>query len=198
MAQQLSIIVEQMVTVDGFAAAPDGGLEFAEATMPRDDLTDHAQLAMLESVDAIVLGRRTYAMFAQYWPGADPAVEGVAEPINRLPKLVVSSTLGRAPWGGAGPDEIEVLRPDPTAADAVAGLADRFGTVIVWGSLQLANALMETGLVTRLRLRVCPAVLGDGLRFTPPGLGLTLLRLESSTALPSGHVMTEYAVAAPA
>lgn len=189
------IIVEQIVSVDGFAADRDGGLSFMEATTPDGDLTDAGQLAMLETVDAILLGRRTYELFADYWPTADPAVERVAEPINRLPKLVVSSTLELAPWGDG---EIEVVRPEPTAADAVRGLKRRFGSIIVWGSLSLADALLEAGLVDRLRLRTTPALIGDGLRFTPPTLGLRVLRLESSTALPSGHVVTEYTVLPPA
>ena len=67
-----------------------------------------------------------------------------AEPIARLPKLVVSSTLERAPWGDG---EIEVVRPDPTAADAVRALQGRIGSIIVWGSLSLANALLEADLV---------------------------------------------------
>ena len=189
------ITVEQIVTADGFAAEPDGGMRFMEATVPEGDLSDEPQLAMLESVDAIVLGRRTYEMFADYWPTADPAVERVAEPINRLPKLVVSSTLERAPWGSDAAGA-EILRPVPSAADAVRSLGDRFGSVIVWGSLSLANALLEAGLVDRLRLRICPVLIGDGLRFAPPALGQRLLRLESSQALPSGHVLTEYAMGA--
>lgn len=187
------LIVEQIVTVDGFAAERDGGLRFMEATVPEGDATDTGQLTMLETVDAILLGRRTYEMFAGYWPTADPAVELVAEPIARLPKLVLSSTLERAPWGDG---EIEVVRPDPTAADAVGALKRRFGSIIVWGSLSLADALFEAGLVDRLRLRTTPVVIGDGLRFTPPSLGMRMLRLESSSALPTGHVVTEYAVPA--
>lgn len=185
------ITLEQIVSADGFAAEPDGGMRFVEATTPADDLADEAQLAMLESIDAILLGRTTYEMFADYWPTADPALERVASTINRLPKLVVSSTLERAPWGDG---EIEIVRPEPSAADAVGGIEARFGSVIVWGSLQLADALLEAGLVTRLRLRTCPVLIGDGRRFTPPGLGRRMLRLTSSTALPSGHVVTEYAI----
>jgi len=185
------LIVEQIVSADGFAAEPDGGMRFVEATTPDGDISDEGQLTMLEGVDAILLGRRTYEMFAAYWPTADPAVERVAEPIARLPKLVLSATLERAPWGDG---EIEVVRPDPTAADAVRALKGRFGSIIVWGSLSLADALLDAGLVDRLRLRTTPALIGDGLRFTPSSLGLRLLRLESSVAHPAGHVVTEYAI----
>ena len=56
------------------------------------------------------------------------------------------------------------MRPEPTAADAVRALKGRFGSIIVWGSLSLANALLEAGLVDRLRLRITPSMIGDGLR----------------------------------
>ncbi|GEK81572.1 dihydrofolate reductase family protein [Agrococcus baldri] len=185
------ITVEQIVSADGYAAEPDGGMRFVDATTPADELTDEDQLTMLASIDAILLGRRTYEMFAGYWPTADPAVERVAPIINRLPKLVVSSTLERAPWGKG---EIEIVRPEPSAADAVRALEGRFGSIIVWGSLSLADALLEAGLVAHLRLRTCPVLIGDGRRFAPDALGQRLLRLESSTPLPSGHLVTQYAL----
>ncbi|MGH8203142.1 MAG: dihydrofolate reductase family protein, partial [Steroidobacteraceae bacterium] len=58
---------------------------------------DEQQIRLLASVRAIVLGRRTYGMFASYWPDADPAQEPVAAPINATPKYVVSNTLDAAP-----------------------------------------------------------------------------------------------------
>ena len=97
-----------------------------------------------------------------YWPKADPAVEHVAEPIDRLPKFVVSNTLETAPWGDG---EIEILRGD--GAEATRALKERFDHIIVWGSLTLADALFEAGLVDELRLRVVPVLIGAGRSFTP-------------------------------
>ena len=91
------IIVEQIITADGFVQDADGGMRFMDAA-PIDS-TDSDQLALLEHVGAIVLGRKTYEMFVEYWPAVDPADEPVAEPINTLPKHVVSNTIDRAPWG---------------------------------------------------------------------------------------------------
>ena len=102
------LIVEQIVSVDGYAADADGGIGFMEA-IDEVDSNDADQLAFLEHVDAILLGATTYRLFADYWPVADPEVERVAEPINRLPKFVASNTLDSAPWGDG---EIEVLRGD--------------------------------------------------------------------------------------
>ncbi len=99
------VIVEQIISADGFAAGPDGSLEFFQ--LPGEfDSTDPGQLAMLERVDAILLGANTYRMFSAYWPTADESTDAGAGPIHALPKHVVSSTLESAPCcpaGGLGP-----------------------------------------------------------------------------------------------
>jgi dihydrofolate reductase len=114
-------------------------------------------------------------------------VEAVAEPIARLPKHVVSNTLDRAPWGDG---EIEVLRGD--AAASVARLKDRFDAIVLWGSLDLSNALLEAGLVDELRLRIVPVLIGAGRSFTSSGLGRRSLELDHAFTHPSGHVSLHY------
>jgi hypothetical protein len=126
------LIVEQVVTADGYAADRDGGLDFFEALVrPGEngevDLNDAEQLEYVSQADAILFGATTYRMFADYWPGVDPEVEHVAELINRLPKFVVSNTLTEAPWDGG---QVEILRGDGVAAAST--LKERFDTVIVW------------------------------------------------------------------
>lgn len=180
------LTVEQIVSVDGYAAEPDGGIRFMEA-VETGNPNDADQLAFLEHVDAILLGANTYRMFAGYWPQADPAVEVVAEPINRLPKFVTSNTMTDAPWGDGS---VEILRGDAT--DTVAALKERFGGIVVWGSLTLADALFEAGLVDELRLRVVPVLIGAGRSFTPERLGERRLDLERVVSHPSGHVGMTY------
>jgi dihydrofolate reductase len=182
------LTVEQIVSVDGYAADADGGIGFFEAVDDADP-TDADQLEFLEHVDAILLGANTYRMFADYWPKADPEVERVAEPINRLPKFVVSNTLDSAPWGK---DTIEILRGD--GAKEAAALKERFDGVVVWGSLTLADALFEAGLVDELRLRVVPVLIGEGRSFTPASLGERRLALDHVVSHPSGHVGLTYRV----
>jgi dihydrofolate reductase len=188
------LIVEQVVTADGYAADRDGGLDFFEALVrPGEDgevdLNDAEQLEYVSQADAILFGATTYRMFADYWPGVDPEVERVAELINRLPKFVVSNTLTDAPWDG---DHVEVLRGDGAAA--AAGLKERFETVIVWGSLTLADALLQAGLVDELHLRIVPVLLGDGRSFTPADVGDRRLELDHVEARPGGVVSLRYAV----
>ncbi|MCD2441089.1 dihydrofolate reductase family protein [Agromyces sp. SYSU K20354] len=182
------LAVEQVVTVDGYAAEPDGGIGFFEAFAP-EDLVDENQLEFMQHVDAILFGANTYRMFTDYWPTADADAEPVAEPINRLPKFVVSNTLADAPWGDGS---IEILRGD--GAEAAAALKQRFERIVVWGSLTLADALFEAGLVEEVRLRMVPVLIGDGRSFTPSGLERRRLALDSITPHPSGYVGMNYRV----
>jgi dihydrofolate reductase len=188
------LLVEQVVTADGYASDPTGGIDFFETLVrPGADgevrLNDAHQLAYVARADAILFGATTYRMFADYWPGVDPEVERVAEPIDRLPKFVVSNTLANAPWGDG---EIEVLRGD--AVDAVSALKQRFATVIVWGSLSLTDALFRAGLVDELHLRVVPVLLGAGRSFTPADVGDGALELGHVEARPGGVLSVRYVV----
>jgi dihydrofolate reductase len=188
------LIVEQVVTVDGYAADPEGGIDFFEALVrPGEngevDLNDAEQLDYVSQADAILFGAATYRMFADYWPTVDPKVEHVAELINRLPKFVVSNSLPDAPWGSG---QIEILRGD--GADAAAALKERFDAVIVWGSLTLADALLRAGLVDELHLRIVPVLLGEGRSFTPAEVGDRRLELDHVEARPGGVVSLRYVV----
>jgi dihydrofolate reductase len=180
------LIVEQIVSADGYAAEPDGGIDFMQAA-DIGNPNDEDQLAFLQYVDAILLGATTYRMFAGYWPSADPDIEVVAEPINRLPKFVVSNTMETAPWGDG---TIDILRGD--GVDSAWALKQRYDAIVVWGSLTLTDALFEAGVVDELRLRVVPVLIGAGRSFTPADLGSRRLELDHVASRPSGHVGLSY------
>jgi len=185
------IIVEQIVSADGYAEDADGGIGFF-ANANWINAADTEQLRMLSGVEAIVFGARTYRMFAGYWPSADPATERVAVPISKLPKFVVSSTLESAPWGDH--DSAEILSGDGVAA--VRALRHRFaGKLIIWGSLTLTDALLRAGEVDILRLRVLPLLLGRGRSFAPPDLGVRQLSLASAQTFERGLMVLEYHLA---
>ena len=180
------LTVEQIVSADGYAADASGGIDFF-AAVDEPATTDTEQLQWLGGVDAILLGGNTYRMFAGYWPGADPAVEPVAEVIARLPKYVFSNALDAAPWGDA---ELEVLHGDVAAT--IAELKGRHASIVVWGSLMLCDELFRTGLVDELRLRIVPVLIGAGRPFTPADLGERRLALDHTVSHPSGHVGLHY------
>lgn len=184
------IIVEQIVSADGYAAEEDGGIGFF---FPGNDFSDAEpdQMRMMSTVGAIVFGATTYRMFADYWPGADAEVERVAGPINALPKFVVSSTLPAAPWGDGG--AVEILRGD--GVEAVRVLRTRIaGDLVLWGSLTLCDALLRAGEVDVLRLRIVPVLIGRGRSFTPADLGERRLSLVNAKSFAGGLMVLEYAV----
>jgi dihydrofolate reductase len=181
------VIVQELVTVDGFAAGPGGELDFFDA-VPDYTEVDRDNLAALQQVDTILLGAATYRMFIEYWPTAEG--EPVAKAVNTIPKLVFSSTLEAAPWGDW--PEAQVVRGP--AVDEVAALKERpGGDVMVWGSLSLARSLLAAGLVDEVQLRVCPIPLGAGLRLFTEETAHVGLELLEATPYSSGIVALRYA-----
>lgn len=182
------VIVEQIISADGYAQDSTGGIGFFGSASWINDV-DTEQLRMLGTVSAIVLGARTYRMFADYWPSAAAQAEPVAQPINALPKFVISSTLSAAPWGNG---KAEVRSGD--GVETVRELRRRFaGNLIIWGSLTLSDALLRADEVDVLRLRVLPLLLGAGRSFSPSGVGIRKLALTKAQSFGGGVVLLEYA-----
>lgn len=152
------LILEEWVTLDGYAVDAKGTLDFFPPS-EKDQYSDRDQLEFLESVDTVLLGRKTYELFAGFWPTASTDKEIVADRLNGLPKLVFSNTLKGAPWGKWEPAKV-------VSGDAVAEvkkLKARPGKhLVLWGSLSLAQALMEADLIDEYHLQLCPTAAGGG------------------------------------
>jgi dihydrofolate reductase len=173
--------VQEFVTIDGFAAGPDGDIGFiteSSGDPTAGEFVDD-QLALLESVDTILLGAVTYRMFASFWPEQTVETQGIADALNATPKVVFSRTLEDAPWGIWEPARI--VAGDPP--EEVRRLKDEPGKdMVLWGSLAVADALIRDGLVDEYRLWVCPAVLGRGTRLFADGVDTQRMkRLETKT-----------------
>lgn len=157
------VILEEWLSLDGFAVDRNGTLDFFPSTEESRD-ADRDQLDALDAVDTVLLGRRTYELFVGFWPAATTDTEIMADRVNALPKLVFSNTLQEAPWGRWAP--ARVVRGD--AAAAVRRLKAEDGKdMIVWGSLTLAHALVAADLIDEYRLHVCPVLVGGGRRPLP-------------------------------
>ncbi|GGO72196.1 hypothetical protein GCM10012289_39680 [Nonomuraea cavernae] len=179
------LIIQELVTVDGYAAGPDGELDFFESVTDYSQV-DQDNLQIMENVDTVLLGAATYRMFVEYWPTAD---ETVARSVNTMPKLVFSSTLDKAPWGDWEP--ARVVRGD--AADKVAELKrEPGGDIMLWGSLSLARSLIRAGLLDELQLRVIPVAVGAGQRLFPDDLGRLDLELIEAKPYSSGITSMRY------
>jgi dihydrofolate reductase len=182
------VIVQELVSVDGFVADPSGGLEFFDAVSDYNEV-DQDNLSLLREVDTILLGRETYRLFVQYWPTAEG--DPMAEVVNTTPKIVFSSTLASAPWGQWAPARVL----SGSAVDHVQQLRRRPGKdLIVWGSISLAQSLLEARLIDEIQLRVVPILLGRGRSLTTQATGRHTLVLLQAKSFSSGIVSLRYAV----
>jgi dihydrofolate reductase len=182
------VIVQELVTVDGFVAGPSGELEFFEAVSDYSEV-DQDNLSILGQVDTILLGSKTYRLFVDYWPTAEG--ELMAELVNSTPKIVFSSTLDRAPWGRWEPARVR----KGSAVDHVQQLQREPGRdVMVWGSISLAQSLLNAGLVDEIQLRVIPTMVGHGRTLLTEDTDRQDLTLLEAKPYASGIVSLRYAV----
>ncbi|MBD3583048.1 dihydrofolate reductase family protein [Flavobacterium selenitireducens] len=153
------LILGEWLSLDGFASDIYGSTKFFEDPKFGSG-SDEEMLDFMESIDTILLGRKTYEMFVEYWPQEASEGEIMADRLNATPKVVVSSTIKKAPWGN-WPDAL-VLSGDPV--EEIAKLKSQQGKdIVVWGSLSLARTLIRSGLVDEYQIRVVPVILGRGI-----------------------------------
>jgi dihydrofolate reductase len=188
------LIVSEFITLDGVIQSPgypdedpSGGFE-AGGWQQRyfDDVLGRAAMDGLATSGGLLLGRRTYEIFAGFWPKA-PADDPMAAIINGLPKYVVSTTLTEPlPW-----ERSHVLQGD--VAQAVGELKGQDGNDLrVLGSGELVQTLMEHDLVDEYALMIHPLVVGGGKRLFRDGNPSTSLRLVESTTTTTGVLIVSY------
>ena len=191
------LVVSTFVSLDGVAQAPGGPEEDASGgftlggwTVPHfDDAVGAFMGDLMGKPFDLVLGRKTYDIFAGFWPTASED-EG-AKPLNDATKYVASRGRPDLSWGPSALLEGDV-------AEAVAALKKADGPELqVHGSIDLLQSLLPAGLVDTLRLVQFPVVLGHGKRLFGEGVAPTSLRLRSSTTSDSGVVMSVYEQAGP-
>jgi dihydrofolate reductase len=141
---------------------------------------------MMGSCKGLLLGRRTYEMFAPAWSSRTAEEDPGAPFMNESPKYVVSATLQSADWNNS-------TIVGPYRADTIRDLRDRIdGNLYVSGSATLVGAMLADGLVDELHLFVFPLVLGSGLRLFAEGAPTAKLALAQNEAYESGVVYLAY------
>ena len=180
------------LTVDGVMQAPgqpdedrEGGFEHGgwQAAFV-DEATGRSVVERYQGLEALLLGRKTYEIFAGYWPHAS-ADNPFTTPLNEAPKYVASTTLTEVAWQGS-----QLLGADvPTE---VVALKERHQRIDVVGSGVLLHTLLAADLVDRMNLWVFPVLLGTGKRAFADGSAPAALRLAGSETFATGAVLLTY------
>ena len=181
------IVVTEFISLDGVIEAPGGGEDYKYGgwtfEIDRGDEGNQFKLDETMSSAAVLLGRRTYEGFAAAWPERDGEF---ADKFNTMPKYVVSSTLRDPEWTNS-----TVLSGD--VADEITKLKkEQDGDIVVHGSAQLVQSLIENDLVDEFRLMVFPVVLGTGKRLFGETSGKKPLKLTDSQTVGDGVAILVY------
>lgn len=195
----MKLTVTTMVSLDGVMQAPggpgedrSGGFKFGGWTAPYGSKEGFQSIIeWFSQADAFLLGRKTYQIFAGYWPKETDPNNPIAGPLNRLPKYVASKTLKKAGWNNA-----KILKGSLVAA--VKKLKAEEGRELqVHGSGDLLQTLLKAGLVDEWRIMIFPVVLGKGKRLFGGGAVPAAWNLVDSKRTPSGVMLQVYRPAGP-
>jgi len=186
------IAVIEYTSLDGVIQGPgharedtDGGFQQGGWTGPFMAEHSHYLSPLFQAAGGFLLGRRTYDIWARYWPTVTDESDQIARALNTRPKYVASATLKEPAWDGT-----TVLRDVP---GQVARLREQPGQpILLMGSSALAQSLMAEGLVDEYQLLVHPVILGGGKKLFRDGGPVISLRLAGSTTTAGGLVILSY------
>jgi dihydrofolate reductase len=184
------IVVNAFLTLDGVMQAPGGPDEDRESGFQHggwqaplwDQIVDRLVTEGIKDADAFLLGRKTYEIFASYWPKVTDPDNSIATALNSRPKYVVSRSLERVSWNNSSlikgdvVAEIRKLRQQPGRA------------VHTWGSTDMLQTLLKNDLIDEYRLFIYPVVLGSGKRLF--GSGTVPVALKHVESVTTGTVAT--------
>lgn len=181
------IIVLSFITLDGVMQAPggpeedtSGGFKYGGWTAPYDDEgTGKAMEKQLKPAD-LLLGRKTFEIFASYWPSHADYWPG----INDVTKYVLSNTLNKSDWNNS-----VFLK---SLADIEKLKSSEGSDIKVWGSGKLVQLLLKNDLVDELWLNIHPLTLGQGQKLFEAGTTPAAFKLTESTVTASGVIIANY------
>ncbi|MGW0731672.1 dihydrofolate reductase family protein [Streptomyces sp. NPDC002851] len=191
----MKLTLTQFVTLDSVYQAPggpqedtSGGFEHGGWLVPyMDDAFGQFVDGIFSRVDAFLLGRRTYEIFAGAWPKVTDPDDPVAGRLNALPKYVASTTLTSADWSPS-----HIIGGDDLVKE-VTELKERPGRELqMHGSGALARTLLQHDLIDTLYLFTYPLVLGTGKRLFGDGSRPTAFRATDSLITSTGVTITTY------
>jgi len=174
------LIVSNVMSLDGFFEGPEKGIGW----FPADEEFFGYAKDMLQSADMLLFGRATYEHMAAYWPNA-PADE-IADRMNNLPKLVVSSSLRQVAWKNS------ILVQGNIAEEISKRKQLRGRNIVLLGSSILASWLLQQGLIDEYRVILAPLLLGRGSPLFKDISKTIKFKLEKTRLLKSGVIVLYY------
>ena len=173
------VVLTELLSLDGVAEAPNTFF------FDWDDVVDKKGAAIIATQDAVILGRRSYDEWSEFWPTSE--IEPFATFINNVPKYVATSTPLRRQWHNATAIEgglVEFVQNLKNSAG---------GDIGVHASISVAQALLEADAIDEVRFSVAPAIAGRGRRLLDglPPIRLELLRSMES---PTGYLLADYRI----
>ncbi|MDE2055371.1 MAG: dihydrofolate reductase family protein [Xanthomonadaceae bacterium] len=189
------LIVPAFISLDGVVQAPggpkedtSGGFAYGGWVWPYADESDEAMGGVFSRPFELLLGRRTYDIFAAYWPHVAEGAphRGIADQFNGTAKHVATHHPGTLEWRNS-----HALGPDIAAAVRELKRGDGPG-LVTQGSSDLVHQLLATDLVDELLLLVYPILLGRGKRLFDDHSQASAFRLDGSKATPSGVLVNRY------
>ena len=184
------IIILSMITLDGVIQAPGdpeedptGGFRYGGWTVPYvDDFVGQTMGEQVSGSSDFLLGRKTFEIFASYWPHHEDNWPGV----NKATKYVVSNTLTRHEWSPS-------VFLKGNVVDEIKKLKQREGPDLhVYGSGKLIQTLLKHDLVDEFWLRIFPITLGPGKRLFAEGALPAAFRLQEAKTAPTGVIVASY------
>lgn len=184
------LILEEWVSLDGNVTDKNGQLDFfTNLTPEQNKYSDADQLKFLETVDTILLGRKTYELFVDFWPTATTDKEVIADRLNEIKKIVFSNSITKAPWGKWPSAEI-VSGEATTAIKKLKSLPGK--NMVVWGSISLAQSLMKENLIDEYHIQLCPVLTGGGRSLFSQDMDYHQLRLLETRSYNTGTIFLNY------
>lgn len=179
------IVVNAFLTLDGVMQAPGGPDEDREGGFPHggwqaphvSEVTGRLVVEGFADADGFLLGRKTYDIFANYWPKITDPDNAIATALNSRPKYVLSRSLDQVAWNNAS-----LIKGDTVAE--IQKLREQPGRALhTWGSTDALQTLQKNDLIDEYRLFIFPVVLGSGKRLFGSGTVPAALKLmESATS----------------
>ena len=178
------LIAWNLMTLDGFMEGPGHDLSWHMDVWGEE--LERLSIEQLNTAGALMFGRVTHDLMANYWSNETGDEAKVANFMNRLPKYVFSRTLTSSAWANT-----RVFGSD--LAGTVAGLKrETAKDIFIFGSAALCGELIPHGLIDEFRIGICPVLLGSGTPLFKPAAERVKLKLTESRPLSTGMVINRY------